>query len=220
MTVDPAAAAPPPVAPRSAIPSVALLVTLGVLAVTAIRPFDGPTWWLEVAPILIATPILVATKRRWPWTGLLYGLLAVHAVILAVGGHYTYAHVPFGEWMRDVLHTERNPYDRLGHLAQGFIPAIAFREMLLRATPLQKGKAVFFLVLACCLAVSALYELVEWLTSVTAGDASLEFLGVQGDVWDAQWDMLFALIGAILGQLLLGRLHDRAIFRLTGKLPD
>lgn len=210
---------PAPGAPRSPIPSVALLVTLAALAVTAIRPFDGPTWWLEVAPVLIATPILVATRRRFPWTGLLYGLLALHAVILCVGGHYTYARVPFGDWMQAVLGTERNPYDRLGHLAQGFIPAIAFREMLLRATPLRKGKAVFFLVLACCLAVSALYELVEWLTSLTAGDASLEFLGVQGDIWDAQADMLFALVGAILAQLLLGRLHDRAIARLTAKLP-
>ncbi len=207
-------------APKSWIPTASLLVTLGILAVTAIHPFDGPTWWLEVAPILIATPILVATKRRFAWTGLLYGLLALHAVILAVGGHYTYARVPFGDWMRDVLHTSRNPYDRLGHLAQGFIPAIAFREMLLRGTPLRKGKTVFFLVLACCLAVSALYELTEWLTSITAGDASLEFLGVQGDVWDAQWDMLFALVGAILGQLLLGRLHDRSIAHLTGKRPD
>lgn len=195
-------------------------MTLGALVVTAIRPFDGPTWWLEVAPVLVATPILVATRRRFPWTGLLYGLLALHAVILCVGGHYTYARVPFGEWMREVLHTERNPYDRLGHLAQGFIPAIAFREMLLRATPLEKGKTVFFLVIACCLSVAALYELVEWLTSVTAGDASLEFLGVQGDVWDAQWDMLFAIIGAVLAQVLLSRAHDRAIARLTGRAPD
>ena len=195
-------------------------MTLAALAVTAIRPFDGPTWWLEVAPVLIATPVLVATKRRFPWTHLLYGLLALHAVILCVGGHYTYARVPFGDWMQSVLGTERNPYDRLGHFAQGFVPAIAFREMLLRATPLKKGKAVFFLVLACCLAVSALYELVEWLTSLTAGDASLEFLGVQGDIWDAQADMLFALIGAIVAQVLLGRVHDRAIARLTGKLPD
>lgn len=209
-----------PAAPRSPIPSAALLVTLGILAVTAIRPFDGPTWWLEVAPILIATPILVATKRRWAWTGLLYGLLALHAVILAVGGHYTYARVPFGDWMKHVLGTARNPYDRLGHLAQGFIPAIAFREMLLRATPLRKGKAVFCLVLACCLAVSALYEIVEWQTAVHVGDGSIAFLGVQGDDWDAQADMLFALIGAILAQVLLGRLHDRAIFRLTGKYPD
>lgn len=210
---------PSPGAPRSPIPIVALLVTLAALAVTAIQPFDTATWWLEVAPVLIATPILVVTRRRFPWTGLLYGLLAVHAVILCVGGHYTYARVPFGDWMQDVLGTERNPYDRLGHLAQGFIPAIAFREMLLRATPLRKGKTVFFLVVACCLAVSALYELLEWLTSLTAGDASLEFLGVQGDIWDAQADMLFALVGSILAQLLLGRLHDRAIERLTGKLP-
>ena len=159
------------------------------------------------------------TRRRFPWTGLLYGLLAVHAVILCVGGHYTYARVPFGDWMQDVLGTERNPYDRLGHLAQGFIPAIAFREMLLRATPLRKGKTVFFLVVACCLAVSALYELVEWLTSLTAGDASLEFLGVQGDIWDAQADMLFALVGAILAQLLLGRLHDRCDRAPDGEAP-
>jgi len=206
-------------APRSRIPTVALLVTVAGLAVTAIRPFDGPTWWLEVAPILIAAPILVATRRRFPWTGLLYGLLALHAVILCVGGHYTYARVPIGDWARDAFHLARNPYDRLGHFAQGFIPAIAFREMLLRATPLRKGKAVFFLVVACCLAVSASYELIEWLTAVTVGDASLEFLGVQGDVWDAQWDMLFALIGAIVAQLLLRRVHDRSIARLTGKPP-
>ena len=167
-----------------------------------------------VAPVLLAIPILCATARRFPLTPLLMILLAVHAVILMVGGHWTYARVPVGDWVRDALHLERNPYDRLGHLAQGFVPGILARELLLRTSPLRRGKWLYAIGVAIPLAFSAFYELTEWWTAVAAGDGAVDFLGSQGDVWDAQWDMFCALIGAALAPLLLGRLHDRQLARL------
>jgi putative membrane protein len=182
-----------------------------LLALSAVHPYDMGTWWMEVAPIFIAVPILVATYRRFPLTPLVYTLILIHACILMLGGHYTYARVPLGFWMQNLLHFSRNPYDRVGHLAQGFIPAIIAREILLRRTPLVRGGWLFFIVCSICLAVSACYEFVEWWAALLGGNAATDFLGTQGDVWDTQWDMLMALIGSILGQVILSRLHDRQL---------
>ena len=185
------------------------LVLVGaVLLWSGIAPFDRATWWLEVAPVLIAAPLLVSTARRFPLTPLLYALIAAHAVILIIGGHYTYARVPAGFWVQDWLGLARNHYDRLGHFAQGFEPAILARELLLRRTPLRRGGWLFLLATACCLAFSAFYELVEWWTALLAGDGATDFLATQGDPWDTQWDMFLALLGALAAQLALSRLHD------------
>jgi putative membrane protein len=192
-------------------PLILLLLAAAALVVSAILPYDGVTWVLEVAPILIGAPILIATHRRFPLTPLLYRLLFLHALILMVGGHYTYARVPLGFWVRDLLGLARNHYDRLGHFAQGFVPAILAREVLIRRTPLHPGGWLFFLVTSVCLAFSATYELVEWWSAVLGGSAADAFLGTQGDIWDTQWDMFLALIGALTAQLTLSRIHDRQL---------
>jgi putative membrane protein len=155
--------------------------------------------------------ILVATYRRFPLTPLLYTLICVHAIILCVGGHYTYAEVPFFSWLRDVTHTVRNNYDKLGHFVQGFVPAILAREVLLRRTPLRRGGWLFYIVTSICLGFSAAYELFEWGMAVWSGSAADAFLGSQGDPWDTQSDMLMALIGAVTSQILLRRLHDKQL---------
>ena len=195
-----------------------LRVLLGVgaaaLLVSGIAPHDRLTWLLEVAPILIAVPVLVATARRFPLTPLAYRLIFVHALILMLGGHYTYAEVPLGDWVADALGLARNPYDRLGHLAQGFVPAIVVREILIRRSPLRPGKWLAFLVVCVCLAISAAYELVEWWSALLGGENADAFLGTQGDQWDTQWDMFTALVGAIGALALLSRYHDRQIARL------
>jgi len=188
-----------------------LALVLGVLAWSGIAPHDRFTWFLEVAPVLVGLPIVLLTARRFPLTPLAYTLLALHACILMVGGKYTYAEVPLGFWVRDALGWTRNHYDRLGHLAQGFIPALVAREVMLRTSPLRPGKWLFFLVLCFALALSATYELVEWWTAAGTGEAADAFLGTQGDVWDTQWDMMLAGIGAITSQLLLSRWHDRQL---------
>jgi len=196
------------------------LVLLGLgavaLVISAIGAYDRLTWLLEVAPIFIGVPILAATYRRFPLTPLLYRLLFLHALILMAGGHYTYARVPLGFWFRDLLGLTRNHYDRLGHFAQGLVPAILTREILLRKGIVLRRGWLFFLVTCVCLAFSACYEFVEWWSAVIGGSAADEFLGTQGDVWDTQWDMLWALIGAVMGQLLLGRIHDREMARPEG----
>jgi putative membrane protein len=161
--------------------------------------------------VLIGAPALVLTYGAFRLSPLLYRLLLLHAVILMVGGHYTYARVPVGFWMQDLLDLSRNHYDRLGHLAQGFVPAILAREILLRLSPLRRGGWLFFLVTSVCLAFSAFYELIEWWAAVIGGDSAESFLGTQGDVWDTQWDMFLALLGAISAQVLLGRAHDRSM---------
>jgi putative membrane protein len=189
-------------------------LTLLALAVSGIGPHDRTTWWLEVFPVILGIPLLIATRRRFPLTPLLYVLLFVHALILMLGGHYTYARVPLGFWAQDLLDLGRNHYDRLGHFAQGFVPAILAREILLRRTPLRPGGWLFFLVCSVCLAFSACYEFFEWWAAVIGGSAADAFLGTQGDVWDTQWDMFLALLGAIMAQLLLARLHDRQLARL------
>jgi len=181
------------------------------LGVSAIGPADRTTWWLEVAPVLIVAPILLGTWRRFPLTPLLYVLVFVHALILILGGHYTYAQVPLGFWLQETFGFARNHYDRIGHFAQGFVPAIAAREVLLRHRVVARGGWLAFLVLSICLAVSALYELIEWQAAVMGGEAADAFLGTQGDVWDTQWDMFLALLGAATSQALWSRLHDRQL---------
>jgi putative membrane protein len=188
-----------------------LAVVLGALAVSGSEPADRATWLLEVLPVLIGAPLLVGTQRRFPLSRLLVWLLALHALILILGGHYTYAKVPLGFWVQDAFGLARNHYDRLGHLAQGFVPAILAREILLRRSPLGRGGWLFFLVTCVCLAFSAFYELLEWWTALAAGDAATAFLGTQGDIWDTQWDMFLALVGALAAQLTLARAHDRSL---------
>lgn len=190
-----------------------LLGVLGVLVWSGHAPKDRFTWFLEVLPVLIALPLLVATWGRFAFTPLAYVLMALHAVILMVGGHYTYAEMPLFNWLRDALDLTRNHYDRLGHLAQGFFPAIVAREILVRTSPLRPGRWLTFLVLCVCLSISALYEMIEWRVAVASGDQAVAFLATQGDVWDTQWDMFLALLGAIASLLLLSRLHDRQLAR-------
>jgi putative membrane protein len=195
-----------------------LLLVLVVLAWSGIGPYDRLTWFLEVVPVLIAIPLLLLTARRMPLTRLAYVLIAVHAVILMYGGHYTYALTPFGDWLREVFGFSRNHYDRIGHLMQGFGPAIIARELLLRTSPLRPGKWLFALVTLSILGVSACYEFTEWWAALAGGDAAGAFLGTQGDVWDTQWDMFLAGCGAIAAQVLLGRMHDRQIQALEPAL--
>jgi len=198
-------------APSAALPASLLLVVAVALVASGIGPHDRLTWFLEVLPVLIATPLLVTTWRRFPLTPLLYWLIAIHALILILGGHYTYARVPLGFWMQEAFDFTRNHYDRIGHLMQGFGPAIIIRELLIRTSPLAPGKWLFTLVLFSVLGVSATYEFTEWWAALAGGEAAGAFLGTQGDVWDTQWDMFLAGCGAIASQLLFTRLHDRQL---------
>ena len=186
---------------------------IALLALSAWRPFDLATWAMEVAPVFVVLPLLWATARRFPLTPLLYALIFVHAAILMLGGHYTYARVPLGFWMQDWFHLARNPYDVIGHFAQGFIPAIAARELLLRHTRLERGGCLFSVVVLTCLGISAIYELIEWGAAVAIGQGADEFLGTQGDPWDTQKDMALAGVGAVAALALLSRWHDRQIAR-------
>ena len=174
-------------------------------------PFDRATWWMEVAPVLIALPMLWTSRNVFPLTGLALLLIGFHGMVLMLGGAYSYARVPAGFAVQDWLDLARNPYDRFGHLVQGFVPAIVLRELLLRLSPLRSGWLLAVLVLASCLAVSASYELIEFAAAMMLGQGADEFLGTQGDQWDTQWDMLMCLIGATLALGLLSRLHDRQI---------
>jgi len=198
-------------------PAMVLVTGLALLALTGLHPRDRLTWLMEVAPLFVGVPILVATYTRFPLTPLVYRLLFAHAVILMVGGHYSYAEVPLGFWMQRALGLARNDYDRIGHLAQGFVPAILAREVLLRRSVLSRGGWLFFLVTSVCLAFSAFYELVEWWSALAMGEAAKDFLGTQGDPWDTQADMFCALVGAVVAQLVLGRLHDRQLARLASR---
>lgn len=188
-----------------------MVLTLACLALSAIRPHDRLTWGLEISWVLAGIPILVVTYWRFPLTPLLYRLLFLHALILIIGGYYTYERVPLGYWAKEIFDLQRNHYDRLGHFAQGFVPAILAREILLRCSPLSPGKWLFFLVVSICLAFSAFFELIEWWAALIGGESANAFLGSQGDVWDAQWDMLCALIGAIVAQLGLSSHHDQEL---------
>jgi putative membrane protein len=200
-------------------PLTLLAAGLVLLALSAVHPYEMGTWWMEVFPIFIAVPMLAATYRRFPLTPLAYTLIFVHACILMLGGHYTYARVPLGYWIQHALNFSRNPYDRIGHLAQGFVPAIIAREILLRRTPLRPGAWLFFIVCSICLAISACYEFVEWWAALLGGAAATDFLGTQGDVWDTQWDMLMALVGSILAQVSLARVHDRQLSAVGRRTP-
>jgi putative membrane protein len=190
------------------LPVALLAVVVVVLIWSGTGPYDRLTWVLEVIPVLIAVPLLAWTARRFPLTPLVYVLIALHAVILMYGGHYTYALTPLGDWMREALGFSRNHYDRIGHLMQGFGPAMVARELLLRTSPLRPGKWLFALITLSILGVSAIYEFTEWWVALAGGDSAGAFLGTQGDVWDTQWDMFLAGCGAVAAQLLLGRVHD------------
>jgi len=199
-----------------------LVLLAGLLLVflwSANGPADRFIWILEVLPAVIGVIVLAATIRRFPLTPMLYLLIWLHAVILFIGGRYTYAEVPLFNWLRDTFEMQRNYYDRVGHFAQGFVPAMIAREILLRASPLQPGKWLFFIVTCICLAISAGYEFIEWWVAVGTGEAADAFLGTQGDVWDTQWDMFLALCGAIIAQLTLSGLHDRQL-RAGGYIID
>lgn len=204
-----------PLMPRPLAAYSAALIAL--LALSAWRAHDIPTWAMEVAPAAIVLVILWATHRRFPLTQLLMSLIFIHAVILMLGGHYTYARVPLGFWIQDAFGLARNPYDGIGHLAQGFVPAIAARELLLRHTRLERGGWLFVIVTAVCLAISALYELIEWGVAVAIGQDADAFLGTQGDPWDTQKDMALAGIGAVIALWTLARWHDRQLAALLPK---
>lgn len=194
-----------------------LAMLVVVTAWSAIAPYDRFTWWLETLPVYVAVLLLLVTYKKFPMTNLLYGLIALHGVILLVGGHYTYALVPAGDWASAQLGLERNYYDRLGHFAQGFVPAIVARELLLRTSPLKSGKWMFTLIVLGCLGISAAYELLEWMVAELTGEDAQSFLGTQGDVWDTQKDMAMALLGAVVALLTLGKAHDTAIQKMAGK---
>lgn len=196
---------------RAALLAAGGIAVLVALVISGIKPYDRATWWMEVAPVLIAAPILAATYRHFPLTTLLYCLIAIHALVLILGGAYTYARVPLGFWLQDLLALERNPYDRIGHFMQGFVPAILAREILLRTHSVRTKKMAAFLSVCVALAFSAFYELLEWWAALALGQGAHEFLGTQGDPWDTQADMFLALIGAASALVLLSRIHDRQV---------
>lgn len=190
------------------------VVVAVALLVSAVRPFDRATWWMEVFPALIIFPLLWLTRRSFTWTGLLYGLMTLHALVLILGGAYSYARVPLGFWLQDTFDLSRNPYDKIGHFMQGFVPALAARELMLRLTWVNGRRVAGFFSVCVAMTVSAVYELIEWLAAVLLGQGADEFLGTQGYIWDTQSDMGFALLGALVAVLLFGRLHDRQIRQL------
>ncbi|MBW8738678.1 MAG: DUF2238 domain-containing protein [Streptomyces turgidiscabies] len=198
-------------APRRRLPVLLTGLVTAALAISVWQPHDLMTWFLETVWILIGLPVIVLTWRRFPLTNLLCCLLALHALVLMAGGHYTYAQVPLGDWARDTFGLDRNPYDRLGHLMQGFVPAVLVRELLSRTSPLRGSRWLAPLTVCACLAFSALFEMFEWAAAVIGGSAADDFLATQGDVWDTQWDMFCALIGAVVSVLVLSRFHDRQL---------
>ena len=185
---------------------------------SGIDPYERHTWWLEVAPVLLVLPLLWLTHNRFPLTVLLTYLIGFHMLVLCYGGKYTYAETPLGYWVSDIFGFTRNHYDRFGHFVQGFVPAIAVREILLRTSPLRRGKWLFFLVCAVCLGISAFYEFIEWWAALAFGDDAQSFLGTQGDIWDTHNDMFWCLIGALVSLLTLARLHDKQLARFSS--PD
>ncbi len=203
-----------------------LVLLIPVLAWSAINPYDRLTWWLEVTPVLIGVPLILAVHRRFPLSTLLLGLIWLHCVILIVGGHYTYARVPAGAWCQEWFGWTRNNYDKLGHFAQGLVPAILARELLLRTSPLRDrgdgrpSRWLGFLVVSVCLGFSAFYELIEWWTALLSDEAAESFLGTQGYVWDTQSDMAWALGGAILALVVLARFHDRSMAKVSPSRPS
>lgn len=200
--------ATPPVPPER---KLLLGIVIVALLVSGIAPKDRLTWFLEVVWVIVAIPIIALNWRRFPLTRLLCWLLVAHALVLIYGGAYTYAETPLGFWLRDTFGFERNPWDRVGHLMQGFVPAILARELMLRCTPLRRGGWLFYLVLAACLSFSAFFELIEWWSALIYGADADAFLATQGDVWDTQWDMFLCLVGATMSLLLWSRVHDRQL---------
>jgi putative membrane protein len=202
---------------RDALPKILLALLTVICLATVWNPPAGRTsWFMEVGPGLAGVAVLIATYRRFPMSSFVYGCVFVHMLILIYGGVYTYAHTPLGNWVRDAFGLARNHYDRVGHLALGFFPAFYTREVLLRTSPLVRGKWLFFIVCSIVLAVGAFWELLEWwATLVVASDVGQAFLGSQGDVWDAQWDMFLALIGAIIAQAVLARAHDSSMAKVS-----
>lgn len=194
-----------------------LAATLIALALSGWRPYDRATWLMEVAPVLIALPVLIATRRNHPLTMLLYWLIFAHALVLILGGAYTYARVPLGAWVQQAFDLSRNPYDKLGHFMQGFVPAIIAREILIRGKFARGPRMVAFLCVCIALAISAVYELIEWWAALALGQGADEFLGTQGDQWDTQSDMFLALIGAVAALISLSSVHDRQLEALAGK---
>lgn len=186
-------------------------VVVGALLVSGIAPYDRATWWMEVLPAMIAVPLIAATRKSYPLTTLLTVLIALHCLVLILGGAYSYARVPLGFWLQDLLGTARNPYDKIGHFMQGLVPTMIAREILLRGAYLRGPKMLAFLCVCVALAISAAYELIEWAAALVLGQGADEFLGTQGDVWDTQSDMFLALLGAIGSLILLSRAHDRAL---------
>ena len=188
---------------------------VALLALSGYRPYDRGTWLLEVLPVVIALPILWATYRRFPLTTLLYVLIFLHALVLMLGGAYTYARVPLGFQIQDLFHLGRNPYDKIGHFFQGFVPALVAREILIRGGFVRGRRMLVFIAMCIVLAISAAYELIEWAAALALGQGAEAFLGTQGDPWDTQSDMFMALVGGVLALTLLSRLHDRQIERLA-----
>jgi putative membrane protein len=188
-----------------------IVVFLAVLIWSGIEPRDFTTWCLEVVPAVIGGVVLWFTRDRFPLTTLVYLLILIHCIILMVGGHYTYAEVPLGEWARDLFDGSRNNYDKIGHFAQGFIPVMVAREVVIRLRVFNSGRWRNFFIVCFCLALSALYELIEWWVALLSDEAADAFLGTQGYVWDTQSDMGWALFGSVTALLLLGRLHDRQL---------
>lgn len=193
-------------------------IFIAVFAWSGIEPKDRATWVLEVLPAVLAAAVLLATRRRFPLTPMLYVLILAHAVILIVGGHYTYAEVPLGDWLRDAFDLERNNYDKLGHFAQGFVPAMVARELAIRLDIFTSRAWMNFFIVATCLGISAFYELIEWWVALLSEEAAESFLGTQGYVWDTQSDMAWALAGAVIALAVLARPHDRALERLEARL--
>ncbi|MFT3991344.1 MAG: DUF2238 domain-containing protein [Luteolibacter sp.] len=191
-----------------------VLALLSALVISGIHPYDRPTWWLEVFPVLLAVPLLWATHKRFPLTSLLYALVFVHCLILIGGGAYTYARVPLGNMVRDWFSLQRNPYDKLGHFAQGFVPVMIAREILIRGKFVTDRKMLAWICVSMALAVSSVYEMVEWAAGAIMGQGADEFLGTQGDSWDTQSDMFFALVGAVVALAMLSKWHDRQLHQV------
>ena len=191
-----------------------LLALVLIMAWSFIKPHDYLTWWMEALPVLIGLAILIPTYKKFPLTDLLYVLLFLHAIVLLVGAHYTYARVPAFTLLQDEFGWSRNPYDKVGHFMQGFVPAMVARELLLRTSPLKSGKWMFTIIVMGCLGIAAIYEIIEWGAAMATGEAAEAFLGTQGDVWDSQKDMAWAGIGAIMALLMLGKKHDSMLKKM------
>jgi putative membrane protein len=188
---------------------------IATFAWSAIAPLDYFIWALEIFPAVIGLVVIIVTYRKFQLSDFTYTMILLHCIILMIGGHYTYAEMPLFDWLQEQFDLARNYYDRIGHIAQGFFPAIVAREILLRLSPLQPGKWLFFIVTSICLAISAMYELLEWWIAIATGSAADAFLATQGDVWDTQWDMFLALLGAMAAQLVLAKHHDQAMRKLS-----